>query len=53
MRREGKEVQSFFFLMNEHISPGAEEERGAGDCRGGGYVWVMDRGRRARAQEFI
>lgn len=25
MRREGKEVQSFFFLVDEHISPGAGE----------------------------
>lgn len=25
MRREGKQVQSFFFLVNEHVSPAAGE----------------------------
>lgn len=31
MRREGKEVQSFFFLVNEHISPGARRGGGVRD----------------------
>lgn len=35
MRREGKEVQSFFFLVNEHISPSA----GMGGGRRGGGGW--------------
>ena len=35
MRREGKEVQSFFFLMNEHISPSTGT---GGGRRGGGGV---------------
>lgn len=33
--REGKEVQSYFFLVNEHISPGMEVE-GCERERGGG-----------------
>lgn len=39
--REGKEVQSFFFLVNEHISPGVEVE-GCERERGGGGLGVRD-----------
>lgn len=41
MRREGKEVQSFFFLVNEHISPSAGMgggRHGGGGGGGGGGV---------------
>lgn len=46
--RRKKEVQSFFFLVNEHISPGAGARGGLfkGCCRGEGYK-VRAGGRRS------
>lgn len=41
MRREGKEVQSFFFLVNEHISPSAGMGGGRHGGGGGGVVGVV------------